>query len=265
MYNGVPAVLSRLREEAVATGGSDPDPWTPGPLVSVKDQATSWLCKAYGYHDGANHEDTFVAPRCLEPDGQDLDAGAIPGFRFDSSIWTPEEMNTAENKAACELYGGEYDTAGLICAAAYLDEEDFNFEKFAKAWTGGAEEQLQGLLGVVAPTCCGAKPLDDWRACQIWSGGAEADGVDRSRNIVSLECKVPEGSEGEGEDPRRRLQEIDVTLNATLMGFETNVTVFSREELLSRANLRNASPSQRTPGWTSVLAGAAGWNRKAYP
>ena len=121
------------------------------------------------------------------------------------------------------------------------------------------------MPGVVAPTCCGAKPLDDWRACQIWSGGAEADGVDRSRNIVSLECKVPEGSEGEGEDPRRRLQEIDVTLNATLMGLETNVTVFSREELLSRANLRSASPSQRTPGWTSVLAGAAGWNRKAYP
>ena len=238
MFNGVPAILSRLREEAV--NADDPKADDLAPLVSVKDQATSWICKAWGYHDGTNREDTFVAPRCLGPDGQDLDLNAIPGMRYDSSIWTPEEMNTAENKAACELYGGEYDTAGSICAATYLDEEDFSFEKFAKAWTGGAEEQLQGMLGVIAPACCGAKPLDDWRACQIWSGGAEADGVDRSRNVVSLECHVPEGSEVPTsrpvEESRRRLQETDVTLNATLMGFETNGTVVSREELLSRAN-----------------------------
>jgi len=217
MFNGVPAVLDRLRQEAeVGT-----------PLFSVEKQTNSWLCKAHGFHDGTNRENTFVAPRCLK-DGQDMDVFNMPGFRFDSSIYTPEELkeageNTDANKEACERLGGEYHTLGSICAAAYLDEEEFSFEKFVNFAAGDSKEQARRIVNAFAPACCGSKPLEKWPVCEVWSG-AEGDGVDRSRNVVSLECLI--GPEGDTTD-----------IKGNLTDFQSDPRVVSREELLDPRNL----------------------------
>ena len=191
-----------------------------GYLFSPAQEAESWICQAYGSHDGQNHEDKAVEVVCLDPETmEDL---AAPGFKKSGapSGWTEEELLAPANELACASAGGAFVTHS--CGLTYLAEDGFSFEDF----TNKFDRRTQGvIIDITGEICCGGqnvgKKIAESDLCAVYSGRAAvaADEVDRSRKLYGNKCM-------KGEE--------DIT--KTLEGFWGGNGEYSREVVLSSTN-----------------------------
>ena len=191
-----------------------------GYLFSPAQEAESWLCKAYGSHDGQNHEDVAVEVVCMDPETKkEL---AAPGFKKSGppSGWTEEELLAPENELACTSTGGQFVTRS--CGLTYLKGDGFNFEDF----TSKFDRTTQGfIIDTAGEICCGGqnmgKKIVESDLCALYSGRAAvaADEVDRSRKLYGNKC---------------RKDDEDIT--KTLEGFWGGHGAYSREVVLSSTN-----------------------------
>merc|ERR1711959_215913 len=174
-------------------------------MFTLEQEKESYMCKTYGYHDGVKRSQNIIDVQCKGAGGEDLECSNIPGMKCSAvEGFSQEELASPANKEACEAHiGGFENTPGSkfttsICELAYMDIDFFSLKKYLESALEGenAKDSTRAYLMMMAPTCCGRKPVTQSAMCEKYSGGFD-DGVDRSEKLLTVECQKLNGTEYE--------------------------------------------------------------------